>query len=80
MSLISEISVEIPGKKTLNFEYITINENIYGIDSFTITCRYDAIEKLDGFLIENTKGFLGLPVTIQTKVKVDSKEKAGVFF
>lgn len=80
MSLISEIEIDIPGKKPLNFEYITINENIYGIDSFAITCRYDAIEKLDGFLIENAKGFLGLPIKIQTKVKVGNVEKTGRLF
>jgi len=80
MSLISEILIDIHGQKPLNFEYVTLNENIYGIDSFAITCRYDALEKLDGFLIENTKGFLGLPITIQTKVKVNNQEKTGVLF
>lgn len=78
MTQISEIEIEVPGKKSLNFEYISINESIYGIDNFSITCRYNALEKLDGFLIENTKGFLGLPVTIKVKAKKGNQEKTGV--
>jgi uncharacterized protein involved in type VI secretion and phage assembly len=78
MPLISEIEIEIPGKKSLNFESIFINESIYGIDCFSITCRYDALEKLDGFLVENTKEFLGLPVTIKAKAKIGNQEKTSV--
>lgn len=78
MTLISEIEIEIPGKKSLNFEHISISESIYGIDTFSVTCRYNALEKLDGFLIENAKGFLALPVTIKFKAKTGRQEKSGV--
>jgi type VI secretion system secreted protein VgrG len=80
MSMVSEIEIQIPGKKPLNFEYVTINENIYGIDCFSITCRYDAIEKLDAFLIENSKGYLGLPISILAKSKSGNQEKTSVLF
>ena len=80
MSLLSNIDIQINQKPLKSFQSLTINQNLYGIDSFTITCRYDAIEKLDGFLIENTKDFLGLPIVIQTKMKVKEEEKDGISF
>jgi phage protein D len=75
MTTVSKIEIKIKGIALSDFEYVSINENIYGIDSFEITCRYDAIEKLDGFLIKNAKDFLGSPVVIQIKVKVGSSEQ-----
>lgn len=80
MSLLSNINIQINQKPLKSFQYVTINQNLYGIDSFTITCRYDAAEKLDGFLIEKTKDFLGLPIVIQTKIKVKDEEKDGISF
>lgn len=78
--MISKIEIKIPGKKPFNFENITINENIYGIDNFAITCRYDAFEKNDGFMVENSRTYLGLPITIQTTAKIGSQEKPGHVF
>lgn len=84
MLLLSKIEIYIGSgnnSKSLDgFEYVSIDESIYGVDNFEITCRYDAIEKLDGFLIENTQNFLGLPITIQTKVMEGDKESDGIVF
>lgn len=80
MLLLSDINITIKGNFLKYFEYVTINENIYGIDSFEITCLYSNIEKPDGFLIENAKGYLGADVTIQTKVKTGSGEKDALTF
>jgi uncharacterized protein involved in type VI secretion and phage assembly len=80
MPLLSKIEVEISGKPLKHFLNVSIRENIYGIDGFEISCRYSSIEKSDGFLIENAKDFLGLPITIQTKVKIADKEKDGLVF
>lgn len=75
MATILKLDIKIDGKPLKDFEYVSIDENIYGIDSFEITCRYDAIEKLDEFLIKNAKNYLGCPITIQTKVKVRDSEQ-----
>ena len=32
--MVSKIEIEISGKPLKDFEYVNINENIYGIDSF----------------------------------------------
>jgi len=80
MPLLSQIDVEISGKPLTHFLSIGIRENIYGIDGFEILSRYSSIEKEDGFLIENAKDYLGLPITIQTKVKIVDEEKDGLSF
>jgi uncharacterized protein involved in type VI secretion and phage assembly len=80
MPLLSKIDIEISGKPLKQFLNASIKESIYGIDSFEISCRYSSIEKTDGFLIENAKDLLGLPITIQTRVKIGNSEKDGLVF
>lgn len=80
MSVVSNIHVLINQRQLKNFQQISISQNLYGIDRFEITCRYDALEELDGFLIEKSKDFLGLPILIQTKVLVKDNEKDGINF
>jgi uncharacterized protein involved in type VI secretion and phage assembly len=80
MALLTDISVTINRKPLKNFRKISISQNLYGIDRFEISCRYDALENLDGFMIEKSKDFLGLPILIQTKVKVQDEEKDGLSF
>lgn len=80
MSLLSKIDITINQKPLKNFQQVSISQNLYGIDRFEIICRYDAYEELDGFLIEKTKDFLGLPIVIQTKTMVKDEEKDGLNF
>jgi uncharacterized protein involved in type VI secretion and phage assembly len=80
MATVSEIEIEVPGRKTRNFENVSINESIYGIDTFSISYRFDAIEKQDGFLIENSKEYLGLPITIKVRANERDQKKEGVLF
>jgi len=80
MPILSKIDISVNQKSFKKFHRVSINQNLYGIDTFEITCRYDALEELDGFLIEKSKDFLGLPVVIQTNVKVKDKEQDGINF
>ena len=80
MSLLSKIDININQKPLKKFLRVSINQNLYGIDSFEIICRYDALEEMDGFLIENSKDFLGLPIVIQTRITVNDEEKDGINF
>ena len=80
MNSISKISIEINGKPLKDFNDVDINQNMYGIDNFQISCRFDAIEKTDEFLIEKSKDFLGLPIVIQTKMEVGETEKDCLVF
>ncbi len=67
MALLSSIEIIINNNPFRNFQKVVISQNLYGTDRFEITCRYDALEDLDGFLIENSKDFLGYPIVIQTR-------------
>ncbi|MBN2173797.1 MAG: hypothetical protein JXR61_07220 [Prolixibacteraceae bacterium] len=80
MSVISKAEIQINRKALKSFQHISVNQNLYGIDRFEITCRYDALEKADAFLIENSKEFLGAPILIQTKIDVKGEEKDGITF
>jgi type VI secretion system secreted protein VgrG len=74
MSAISKIEILIDGNPFNEFQNIAINEAIYGLDTFKISYRYDAIEKLDKFLILNSRDFLGLPIIIRTKIADDNAD------
>ena len=80
MSILSKIDISINQKPFEKFHKVLISHNLYGIDTFEIRCRYESIEELDGFLIEKSKDFLGLPVVIQTKITEKDKEKDGINF
>ncbi|MFW5773088.1 MAG: type VI secretion system Vgr family protein [Tangfeifania sp.] len=80
MALLSKIDISINQKPLKSFQHISISQSLYGIDQFEITCRYEALEELDGFLIENSKDYLGLPIVIQTKLLVNDQEKDGINF
>lgn len=80
MSFLSSVNIEINRKPLKSFQSISISQSLYCTDSFRISCRYDSIERMDGFLIENAKDYLGLPIVIKTKVKVKDDETDGIFF
>jgi uncharacterized protein involved in type VI secretion and phage assembly len=70
MAIVLKLDIGIDGNPLKDFVYVSIDQNIYGIDSFEITCRYDAVEKLDAFLIKNATNYLGSQVIIQTRIRV----------
>ena len=80
MNSISKIIVEINGKPLKDFNSVSINQDMYGIDGFEIICRFESIEKVDEFIVEKSKDFLGMPIVIQTKTKVNDKENDALFF
>ncbi len=80
MAILSKIDITINKKPLKSFQQVSISQNLYGIDSFEITCPYEALEEMDGFLIEKSKNFLGLPIVIQTKMAVKDETKDGINF
>lgn len=80
MPLLSKIDVLINGNALKGFQSISINQNLYGIDRFEIVCRYNTLEKLDAFIVENSKDFLGSSIVIQTKISAKDKERDGIIF
>ncbi len=80
MPLLSKISVQINGKDLKSFQRISINQNLYGIDRFEITCRYDALEKPDDFIIQNSRNLLGGSIVILTRIKIKDHERDGILF
>jgi type VI secretion system secreted protein VgrG len=80
MSLLAKLDITINRKPLKYFYRILINQNLYGIDTFEIECHYEALEEMDGFLIDRSKDFLGLPIVIQTTVLAEDEEKDGILF
>lgn len=80
MALLSSIEIIINNNPFRNFQKVVISQNLYGTDRFEIICRYDALEDLDGFLIENSKDFLGYPIVIQTRFLKGEGESDGISF
>lgn len=80
MNSISKIIIEIGGQQLNDFEEISINQSMYGIDSFEIKCRFDSLEKADGFILEKSKDFLGMPIVIQTKSNTNDSEEDALIF
>lgn len=78
MGLITYTKIEINGKPLKDFDRVSINQNMYGIDYFEIICRFDSVEKADGFIVENAKDFLGLPIVIL--LKEEGSEQEALFF
>lgn len=79
MAVISNIEIKIDGKPMKDFDFVLIEQNLYDIDNFEITCRYDTIEKPDEFLIRYSREYLGAPAIIQAGTRSGKSEKDVLF-
>jgi type VI secretion system secreted protein VgrG len=69
MAALSEIKVHINGALFKDFIDIQLNQSLYGFNTFSVTCRFDAMEDADEFLIEKSKEYLGAKILIQLFTK-----------
>lgn len=79
MAVISNIEIKIDGKPLKDFDFVLIEQNLYDIDNFEITCRYDTVEKSDEFLIRNSREYLGSQIIIQAATRSGKSEKDVLF-
>jgi type VI secretion system secreted protein VgrG len=82
MAFLSEISIQLNGEFFKDFERVQINQSLYGYNSFSISCRFDAMEDTNRFLIEKSKEYLGAKVLIKlfTQDLNDDNKKDGLTF
>jgi type VI secretion system secreted protein VgrG len=82
MAVLSDIKVHINGALFKDFIDIQLNQSLYGFNTFSVTCRFDAIEDADEFLIEKSKEYLGAKILMQlfTKDLNEDNDKDGLKF
>jgi uncharacterized protein involved in type VI secretion and phage assembly len=76
MALASKIQIEIEGKELKDFISLSINQDIYSHHEFEVVCRMDTFEEKDGFVMEQSKKFIGSVINITIGAKLKGKSKA----
>jgi len=76
MALASKIRIEIEGEELNDFLHLTINQNIYTHHEFEVVCRMDTFEEKDGFVMEQSKKFIGSVISISIEAKMKGKSQA----
>jgi len=78
MALVSQIRIEIDGEEIKDFLNLRIKQNIYGPNEFEVLCRLDTFEDKDGFVLDQSKKFIGSGIVISIDVtkhgKTDSSD------
>lgn len=81
MALASKIRIEIEGEELKDFLNLTISQSIYSHHQFEVVCRMDTFEEKDGFVMEQSKKFIGsvISITIEAKSKGKSQGSDHLF-
>ncbi|MCF6332115.1 MAG: phage baseplate assembly protein V [Draconibacterium sp.] len=82
MALASKVSIEIDGIKVKDFLRLKINQSIYKVNEFVVACRLDTFELADGFVIDQSKKFIGatIIISIDVSAKGDGNAPESVIF
>ncbi|MCK5276973.1 MAG: hypothetical protein KAK04_00520, partial [Cyclobacteriaceae bacterium] len=75
MALASKVQIEIDGKELKDFLNLTINQSIYSCHEFEVVCRMDTFEDADGFVMEQSKKFIGSVITIFIEATLKGKSQ-----
>ncbi len=68
MALASKVRIDIEGKEVKDFIHFQVKQSIYGFNEFEVTCRLDTFETVDGFVLDNSKKFIGAAIIISIDV------------
>ena len=81
MALASKIRIEVEGEELKDFLNLTINQSIYTHHEFEVVCRMDTFEDKDGFVMEQSKKYVGsvINITIEAKLKGESQASDNLF-
>ncbi len=75
MALASKIRIEVEGEELKDFLNLTIRQSIYTHNEFEVVCRMDTFEAKDGFVMEQSKKFIGSVITIAIEAKTKGQSK-----
>jgi len=78
MALASSVRMEIGGQKVPDFLDFSINQKMYGLHDFRVTCRMDTFEEPDDFVINKSKKFIGSTMVIE--ISEGDGSSSGLFF
>ncbi len=73
MALAASVRMEIAGQKIPDFLHLWINQRMFGLQEFGVTCRMDTFEEADDFIINKAKQFIGSTIVIE----IDAMEPGG---
>lgn len=65
MALASSVRIEIGGQKIPDFIDISIRQRMHALHEFQVTCRMDAFEEPDDFVVNKSKKFIGSTIVIE---------------
>lgn len=82
MALASKVKIEIDGNEAKDFLHLTINQNIYGFNTFEVHFRSDTFESTDSFVVDKTKLMIGAGIIISIDVskKGDGTSPENILF
>lgn len=82
MALASGVKIEIEGVELKDYTSLVLSQSIYGMNKFKVITRLDALEEVDGFIIDKSKTFIGSPIVIHIDVsqKGDGSEPGRIVF
>lgn len=82
MALASGVKIEIEGVELKDYTSLELTQSIYGMNKFKVVTRLDALEDIDGFIINKSKTFIGSPIVIHIDVsqKGDGSQPGKIVF
>jgi len=81
MALASKVRIEVDGDVIMDFIDLTIDQRMDGIQEFNVTCRMETFEDPDGFVMDNSKKYMGSIITIAIDaLKPGDNESTDLFF
>jgi uncharacterized protein involved in type VI secretion and phage assembly len=76
MALASKIRVEIEGEELKDFLHISVSQSIHTHHEFEVVCRMDTFEDKNGFVMEQSKKYIGSVITITIEAKPKGEKQA----
>ncbi|MDX8340111.1 phage baseplate assembly protein V [Draconibacterium sp. IB214405] len=82
MALASGVKIEIEGVELEDYTSLELTQSIYGMNKFKVVTRLDALEEVDGFILNNSTSFIGSAIVINIDVsqKGDGSEAGRIVF
>lgn len=82
MALAASVRMEIAGQKVPDFNYISLHQQISGLQEFEIGCRMDTFEEQDDIVLNRSRKFIGSTIVIEIDaINPDGNGKEpGLFF
>jgi len=82
MALASSVRIEIDGQEIKDFLDFSIDQKMKAVQEFQLRCRMDTFEEPDGFVMNESKKFIGsnISIAIETYKPGGDERTPGLFF